>query len=102
VALSEAEQQKLDADARKKGRRKIVVNIYNTNYEVIEEAAVSLGFKVVSFDHMLRPSQELIKTRKELYGVHNAVKPEEFDIVWFDLSINPDIVQKLQNHQRIS
>ena len=29
-------------------------------------------------------------------------QPEEFDIVWFDLAISPDILYRLKPYQRVS
>lgn len=36
--------------------RKLILNNYNTNYPVVEEAALNVGLRVVCRDHNLRPS----------------------------------------------
>lgn len=33
---------------------------------------------------------------------NNVPQPEEFDICWFDLHINPDILYRIKPYQRIS
>lgn len=77
-------------------------NTFNCNYPVIEESAEKLGYKVTDHDHNLRPCQELLNAHKLAPGLYTPIKPEEFDIVWFDLSISPETVSKLHAYQRVS
>jgi hypothetical protein len=79
-----------------------VINNFNTNYRVVAEAAENLGWKVQQRDHNLKPSIELLNAHRQAFGPHASIKPEEFDIVWFDLTIPPEVVQKLHAYQRVS
>ena len=51
---------------------------------------------------MLVPTPEYRANHKLLYGPYASIQPEEFDVVWFDLAIQPEVVSKLKSHQRIS
>ena len=65
-------------------------------------AAKALGFRTVYKDHNLVPSTELKAAHKLAPGLYSTVYPEEFDVVWFDLTISPDVLSKLKPHQRVS
>ena len=63
-------------------------------------AAENVGYKAVHRDHNLRPSQDLLIALKTNPGLFSAsvLKPDEFDIVWFDLAIDAEVVRKLKPH----
>lgn len=42
-----------------------------------------------------------MQIQKQLNQV-NSTSPEDFDVFWFDLAIQPDILGKLKPYQRIS
>ena len=47
--------------------------------------------------------QGLKQNNQMAYNSQNYVpQPEEFDIVWFDLAITPDILYRLKPYQRVS
>ena len=87
---------------KSKTKKRLTFNIYNTNYPVVDLAAKNLGFKTVSRDHNLVPNAELRQAHKVAFGPYAAIQPEEFDLVWFDLTINNDVLSKLKPHQRVS
>ena len=41
--------QKLKNDSPRKQKKKLIVNMYNTSYDVVEQASMELGFNV-SYD----------------------------------------------------
>ena len=59
-------------------REKLFINVANTRYPVIKEAAKELGFKV---------------TYKE---------DKDWDLIWYDWGITPDKLSKLHDYQRIN
>ena len=85
-----------------RGGKRLVFNTYNTNYPIIDVAAKNLGFKTIYKDHNLVPSAELKAAHKIAPGLYSTIAPEEFDVVWFDLSISADVLSKIKPHQRIS
>ena len=81
---------------------RLLFNTFNTNYPIIDLAAKGLGFKTVCKDHNLVPSAELRAAHKLSPNLYSTIYPEEFDVVWFDLTITPEVLSKLKPHQRIS
>jgi len=45
---------------------------------------------------------DMVAAYRAQYGQFATISPEEFDLVWFDLVIGPDIVSKLKPYQRVS
>ena len=79
-------------------KKRLVFNTYNTQYSVIDVAARNVGFKTVYKDHNLQPSAEMKAAYKIQNGFHQSIPIEEFDVVWFDLSIKDEVLQKLKPH----
>lgn len=85
-----------------KPKRRLIFNIYNTQYPVVDLAAKNLGFKTVTKDHNLVPCAEVRQAHKTAFGPYAAIQPDEFDLVWFDCAIGAETLTKLKAHQRIS
>jgi hypothetical protein len=83
-------------------RRRLLFNTFNTNYPVIDLAAKNCGFRTVFKDHNLVPSAELKAAHKLAPGLYSAIQIEEFDVVWFDLTVQPEVLCKIKPHQRLS
>lgn len=95
-------EESVDKKPAKKKKKALIFNNFNTSYSVVEIAAKNQGFKVVDKDHLLVPSGEYKLNYRLLYGQNQPIKPEDFDVVWFDLAIQPEVVSKLKPYQRIS
>jgi hypothetical protein len=79
-----------------------VINNWNTIYSVIRVAAENIGFRTSCKDHNLRPSQDTKEANRLGPGMFANVKVEEFDLVWFDIALEAEIVRKLKPYQRIN
>ena len=87
---------------QKKPRKRLIFNTFNTNYPVIDLAAKNCGYRAIFKDHNLVPSAELKAAHKLAPGLYSTITVEEFDVVWFDLTVSPDVLSKLKPHQRLS
>lgn len=85
-------------DPNKKRKRRLVFNTFNTNYPVIDLAAKNCGYRAVFKDHNLVPTAEMKAAHKIAPGLYSAIQIEEFDVVWFDLTVSPDVLQKIKPH----
>ena len=68
-------------------KKKLIFNIWNTKYPVIDKAARELGYKTVNVDHKLALKPDMVAAYRAQYGQFATISPEEFDLVWFDLVI---------------
>ena len=91
-------KKSLIPDEKKKMKRRLIFNTFNTNYPVIDLAAKNCGFRVVFKDHNLVPTAEMKAAHKLAPGLYSAIAIEEFDIVWFDLTVSADVLQKIKPH----
>lgn len=89
-------------EEKPKGKRKIMLNNWNTCYPVIRQAGEKVGFKVITRDHNLKPSKEVLEAYRIGPGVFAKIPIDEFDIVWFDLAVDAEVVRKLKPYQRIN
>ena len=85
-ALVDAAEGRKSSYPKNNGGR-LLFNTFNTNYPIIDLAAKGLGFKTVCKDHNLVPSAELRAAHKLSPNLYSTIYPEEFDVVWFDLTI---------------
>ena len=69
---------------------------------MVELAARLVGFKTVYRDHNLRPCPEVLAQHRLAPGIYSSIKADEFDVVWFDLAIPPEVVSKLKKYQKVS
>lgn len=83
---------------QKKPRKRLIFNTFNTNYPVIDLAAKNCGYRAIFKDHNLVPSAELKAAHKLAPGLYSTITIEEFDVVWFDLTVSPDVLSKLKPH----
>jgi hypothetical protein len=85
-------------DPLKKRKKKLIFNTFNSNYPVIDLAAKNCGFKPIFKDHNLVPSAELKAAHKLAPGLYSSITVEEFDVVWFDLTVSAEVLQKIKPH----
>lgn len=79
-----------------------MLNYWNTIYSAVSVAAENCGFKPVRKDHNLRPSSDVLAAHRLATGMTYSIKLEDFDVVWFDLALEAEIVRKLKPYQRIN
>ena len=92
-------------ESPKKSAKKVktlVLNHWNTIYPVVRKAAETCGFRPSNKDHQLRPNAETLSAHRLAPGMFTNIKIEDFDVVWFDLAIEADVVKKLKPYQRIN
>lgn len=82
---------------KKKGGPKLILNHFNSQYQVIQDSAKDLNFRLKANDPNL-----YINPYLQMDGQSQAPQVEEFDICWFDLAITPDILYRIKPYQRIS
>jgi hypothetical protein len=87
-----------DPNKKKMMKKRLTFNTFNTNYPVIDLAAKNCGYRAVFKDHNLVPSAELKAAHKLAPGLYSTINVEEFDVVWFDLTVSADVLQKLKPH----
>ena len=82
---------------KKRTGPKLIMNVHNTTYQVIIDAAKEVGFKTRLTDPCLFLNPYIAQgDPKEM------PQPEEFDVCWFDLAIAPEVLHKLKPYQRVS
>jgi len=93
------EREKVAEDAKPKGpKRKLIFNTYNTAYPVIDLVAKNLGFRTMYKDHNLVPTTETKMAHRIAPGLFSSIPIEEFDVVWFDLTISADVLRQIKPH----
>ena len=86
--------------------QRLAVNTFNSEYEVVSQAAKRLRF----VESKVMPNYSIFKDRdqadsalgKQPVNKFPTVDPEDFDLIWFDLAVDPDVLYKLRPYQRIS
>ena len=92
------DKKRKEEEDKKKPKKRLIFNTYNTNYPVIDLSAKNLGYKTIFKDHNLVPSPDLKAANKIAPGIYANISPEDFDVVWFDLTIKEDVLQKIKPH----
>lgn len=84
---------------KKKGPR-LCINTFNTQYPIITEASKAVGYRCKQADPNLyiNPYQQMDGSNPN----NTIPAPEEFDVCWFDLAINPEILYRVKTYQRVS
>lgn len=95
-------KKSVSGDTCRRPKRRLIFNTFNTNYPVIDLAAKNCGYRAVFKDHNLVPSAEMKAAHKLAPGLYSAISVEEFDVVWFDLVIQAEVLQKIKPYQRLS
>lgn len=72
------QQDSMLLQSGQRNKERIIINLKYTEYEVFETVAKEIGFKVTKSNKV------------------------ESDILWFDLSINSNILAKMKNYQRVN
>ena len=95
----------------------LIINTYNTIYDVISEVAEKLDYVERKVDPCLCSNPYQYESHHQRIQSHNEEQglsktdgakkkgenpAEEFDICWFDLAITPDVLYKIRPYQRIS
>ena len=90
---------------------KLIINTFNTVYDIVQEAAKKHGFEERKIEprfqfnpHFDAKPVEVVNSNEPGKEGEKAPQadPEIFDIFWYDLAITPNVLYKMKPYQRVS